>query len=485
MSLTLFGGAPKACGSGSSACRRASLHLLVHGFFPAKRMWRPGFCAITEYHQGQLCAAVDTKGSWIALGYSESLCVARCVLCPRCHWVSYQASDADCSWFSSCGRDGWPTTGVPGSRHRTLHVRDDAGLLLPRRDTSSERSELINRRLVVDAKPLLADGMIEWLGQQLRRPLSAGFRLMGRQAGTSAPTDGESGGASCTERDLSLQRCACPIAPPEGGAFVYNPSLVPGRRGSIFANVNGWRAGLSVEAQRNFSLFLEQSQVVLMAGTLSSTPRVAHVLSHAEDLRPFWLAGQLWGLFTRYRGHKQKEPWLAQFPANRSGFVHEVQLQLNGRQTSEGNWLPFAHDGRLHVSYSLCPHRVLSCEPQTGQCNVAHRTRHTGCDPRARGGASGILLDGAVVGIGHQKDFAGLYGHFLFRRQPHPPFAILNQSRSFALTGDGFYAWDRNFVLDLSMSAKGELLIAFGREDRAAWVAYLPREKYCALTEWC
>lgn len=39
-----------------------------------------------------------------------------------------------------------------------------------------------------------------------------------------------------------------------------------------------------------------------------------------------------------------------------------MQLRYANSTGSEGNWLPFEHAGRLYVSYTLCPHRVLAVD---------------------------------------------------------------------------------------------------------------------------
>ena len=98
-------------------------------------VWKPGYCDVTAISEGRACLATDRKGSWPARSQGE--CVAMCVRCPRCHFVSWTPDTAhnparpdaepDCSWFHACPSlaprlsfdDRAFRTG-----HRTLQVRE-------------------------------------------------------------------------------------------------------------------------------------------------------------------------------------------------------------------------------------------------------------------------------------------------------------------------------------------------------------------------
>lgn len=114
--------------------------------------WTRGFCGRTDADRGGHCTPNDFKGSW-ALGLSPEQCVARCIGCPRCGYVSYSPADLDCSWFAlstnltmkkklriDCEKLRTGFSWVRGSTgHRTLRVRGDDGLpLYGKREAPSE-----------------------------------------------------------------------------------------------------------------------------------------------------------------------------------------------------------------------------------------------------------------------------------------------------------------------------------------------------------
>ena len=92
--------------------------------------WHRGFCAYTD---GQSASAVCgtpgvAKGSW-RLARAEQ-CVRRCEACDACSFLSFDPSDRDCSWYTTCEvshlkrlRSNW---------HHTLVVRRGAAIVTPR-----------------------------------------------------------------------------------------------------------------------------------------------------------------------------------------------------------------------------------------------------------------------------------------------------------------------------------------------------------------
>ena len=75
-----------------------------------------GYCSATEVGEGALCDPADVKGTWLQPSASD--CVAACKRCSRCNFVSYNALDADCSWFLECPE----VKKRPRTGHRTWRV---------------------------------------------------------------------------------------------------------------------------------------------------------------------------------------------------------------------------------------------------------------------------------------------------------------------------------------------------------------------------
>ena len=81
-----------------------------------------GFCGVTTPHWGDECPLRQSSGSWIAASAHD--CVAHCESCERCHFISFDPTDSDCSWFTRCPQvqSGASLAGYAGA-HRTWKVR--------------------------------------------------------------------------------------------------------------------------------------------------------------------------------------------------------------------------------------------------------------------------------------------------------------------------------------------------------------------------
>ncbi len=125
----------------------------------------------------------------------------------------------------------------------------------------------------------------------------------------------------------------------------------------------------------------------------------------------------------------------------------EVELRVSGMpiRSWEKNWVPFSHDGRLYVQYSLAPeHVVLACDLASGNCTREHATDtttlwarvtdYTFGASRSRGprlSAPPLLVQGRLISVGHVNSVHHVYVHFFFEMEPQPPFALLRVSRLF------------------------------------------------------
>jgi hypothetical protein len=87
-----------------------------------------GYCDDTSDGEGLDCLPDDTKGTWSVA--TPEACVARCVACKRCAYVSFSASYRDCSWFARC--DLAALHSEHSSKHVTARVRRDDGSMCER-----------------------------------------------------------------------------------------------------------------------------------------------------------------------------------------------------------------------------------------------------------------------------------------------------------------------------------------------------------------
>eukprot|EP00324_Dicrateria_rotunda_P002272 CAMPEP_0206161194 /NCGR_PEP_ID=MMETSP1474-20131121/7452_1 /ASSEMBLY_ACC=CAM_ASM_001110 /TAXON_ID=97495 /ORGANISM="Imantonia sp., Strain RCC918" /LENGTH=119 /DNA_ID=CAMNT_0053562957 /DNA_START=263 /DNA_END=619 /DNA_ORIENTATION=+ len=89
-----------------------------------------GFCDRTKVGEGASCEPSDAKGNWEAP--TVAACVAACVKCPRCHFVSFDETYGGCDWFRRCPRllqARGKQTDTGGKHATTYAVRNpDGGL---------------------------------------------------------------------------------------------------------------------------------------------------------------------------------------------------------------------------------------------------------------------------------------------------------------------------------------------------------------------
>lgn len=202
-------------------------------------------------------------------------------------------------------------------------------------------------------------------------------------------------------------------------------------------------------------------------------------IPNAEDGRAFRLDGELYCIFSRcFNGLIGSRCVLVL--ATLTPFYSERVLRYEEARSKEKNWVPIVHGapGRqtLYLSYSLSPrHRVLRCDPATGECVLAHETitrwRVASPEGAARAGVSlsgdaGVRIvqhakaarpadvgeperdemrggsppvawgDDRLLAVCHRTDSTGewpfrAYQHAFYAFERDPPFRILQRSRWF------------------------------------------------------
>ena len=313
-------------------------------------------------------------------------------------------------------------------------------------------------------------------------------------------------------------------------AFAYNPSLIDHGDNVLvrlssysWCSLNESHHPVEVKRFRSFVKGRESRELGLktqFSVTLWLDRRHAAVrgaIPDSSDARAIRLGGRVHAIFKRSCGcaARRSTIWLASLEPR----YREVELRYNGASAIEANWTPFTIDGLLHgetgggpvtsrrnrlfLSYISCPHRVLECDPHTGECVVAHEvSAQHGCPayqaepginraPMAAHGGSQLQLvhgtrawgDVAVLlAIHHFKLYspwagqAWWYLHAFAAYDRHPPFALLNFSRPFVLPGAFRMPFrDRiQFAAGLAVVGQHELLVSYGVGDCTSMVLRLP-----------
>jgi tetratricopeptide (TPR) repeat protein len=143
----------------------------------------------------------------------------------------------------------------------------------------------------------------------------------------------------------------------------------------------------------------------------------------------------------------------------------------------EKNWMPVVNDGALALVYSLAPTAILACDSDSGgvdltQCQDAPRLARD-----LRGGSQLVAVDGGWLCLVHDvisRDGGDkIYLHRFVRFDD--AFRITDLSHPFR-----FRATSIEFAAGLAR--RGETLaLAYGVDDREAWIADLPLAEALAL----
>ncbi|MCH8084225.1 MAG: hypothetical protein IH885_08310, partial [Myxococcales bacterium] len=110
-----------------------------------------------------------------------------------------------------------------------------------------------------------------------------------------------------------------------------------------------------------------------------------------EDARLFCYKGDVW-MYATISGHTKKSwPCIGRLYNNE---VTLLRLKYDV-ESPQKNWMPFEVNGNLYLEYSVNPHIVLSCNPQTAECALVSNTAYqsNGSALQTHGGAPPVLID--------------------------------------------------------------------------------------------
>ena len=298
-------------------------------------------------------------------------------------------------------------------------------------------------------------------------------------------------------------------------AYVYNPSILDEDnmllRISSFSMCSMNESATANDVKRSFKAV---GAVPLSLTVWLNDEQARGIIRNSEDARPIRLHGRVHAIFKRVYSPRLKRMWLAQLEPS----YREVMLSFREQRRIEMNWSPFVINETLYLSYTLCPHTVLRCDPLSGACEKAFSSiprggcpGYQGADgkgrtPSAMHGGSQLVhvRDGAadrLLGAAHFKLYAPVKGqhalpwwylHVFYTLDTAPPFALRGVSRPFILPGafgDPFK--DRvQFGAGLAPVASGRatgadrFVLTYGLGDCVAMAVSLPRQFVLEEAAW-
>ncbi|HSX38070.1 MAG TPA: hypothetical protein VLE95_04485 [Chlamydiales bacterium] len=175
----------------------------------------------------------------------------------------------------------------------------------------------------------------------------------------------------------------------------------------------------------------------------------------------------------------------------------ECLMEFEGaRETrSEKNWVPFEYEERLHLAYSIVPHKILRPLPGLGSCETISCTLPSikwewGV---LRGGTPALIESDEYLAFFHcSKSMSTKHSHGrniphycmgAYTFSAHPPFQITRISPQ-PIVGQGFYSppfyhtWKPLRVVFPGGFIKDQqfIWVFYGRQDHEMWVMKLGKQ---------
>ena len=173
-----------------------------------------------------------------------------------------------------------------------------------------------------------------------------------------------------------------------------------------------------------------------------------------------------------------------------------LDFDVQNKNRTEKNWVPFEYKNQLMLSYSIKPHRVFQPILGTNSC------QSYALSPTAvhwnwgvlRGGTQGLLVDGQYLSFFHsckdletvQSQGEKMVHYFMgaYTFSAEPPFEITSIS-SEPIVGEDFYigpsykTWKPLRVVFPGGFVREEnyIYVVYGKQDHEIWVVKLHKEK--------
>ena len=144
----------------------------------------------------------------------------------------------------------------------------------------------------------------------------------------------------------------------------------------------------------------------------------------------------------------------------------------------EKNWMPVTRDDSLFFVYSLGPTVVLRCEPNAGALEEVARSDAPAWASELRGGSQGLRVSDGHVFVAHEVGWSDRGREYLHRLvHLNDDWVLDAASPRFRFVGPGI-----EFCAGLA-PVDGDLVLSFGAQDRAAYLARVPAAALLALLE--
>lgn len=166
---------------------------------------------------------------------------------------------------------------------------------------------------------------------------------------------------------------------------------------------------------------------------------------------------------------------------------HQVKWQKN--------WVPFAWENKLLLSYSIIPHEVLLPDMESGLCSplVAAPFKNTGWKwgwGSVRGGTPALLFDGEYLAFFHSSivtdsSFSqgeAMHHYFMgaYTFSADPPFTVTKITER-PLVAKLFYepsSYDKRVVFPGGFIERDDCFyLAYGKDDQEMWIATIDKKK--------
>lgn len=359
---------------------------------------------------------------------------------------------------------------------------------------------------LADNDQLLADGVPPWVDPWVRHNRAWCLEALGRGDGTAPaflPT--LTGTRLSTLADLAPStRHTLIDLPDERGWSTFNPSLGTSDDGVLHlllrsANYRlaaGGRYDLPEPVVRTANRLVPLDDRLRPAGPAAALPEVPEGdevhpsrVSGCEDLRLVALDGR-WRATATVRDRNPEERCevvlLDLGPVGGSPTGTTLQV-LSGPEPElhQKNWMPFVHDGALHLVYRCTPTVVLRVGEGSEGAAVTTVSRRPGPPALAdaRGGSPGLAVPGGVLFLVHEAVGGGPLG----RIYTHRLVLLADEGDGWAVTAVSapFHLLEPTVEFCAGLARHpadpGTAVLSYGRADAEAWLATVALDELLSL----
>jgi len=217
-----------------------------------------------------------------------------------------------------------------------------------------------------------------------------------------------------------------------------------------------------------------------------------------EDMRLIQWQDQLWGLATTRMTNDENRNEMVLFrialpsgepvrdtqaTGEKVGIATDQAIVLKGYEAAkhQKNWMPLIFKDELYLIYQMEPLTILKPNLATGHCDRVHESHIELNLGQYRGGSQLIAYEAGYLTLIHemiwQNDRRYYFHRFVYLKHQRPPEMCTYPQLEVAEISPLFYIKQKSieYVCGLSLTPDQQsLLISFGLDDRAAYLATMP-----------